>query len=254
MPIAGQVAILKGEGGGTLMKGKKIARTGATLLTLLAIPAAAAAQAPGIVPGANGGAAEVVFAGGCVVTYDAEGRRMGLTACSNDQLMAAHEAYASHLREEAEVEASAAADDRIPPQIIAGANREAEVVFSGNCVVHYDAEGRRVRGRSTCSSEQLAEADAAQTAYREEQGWDDPEADAMAEDVPAGAAEDAAVEGDIPEVVIDGNGKSRVVFRGGCTVSYDDRGRRTGQTRPCDATQVGSADEAMATYRQVSGS
>lgn len=236
------------------MKRKNIARTGATLLTLLAIPAAAAAQAPGIVPGANG-AAEVVFAGGCVVTYDAEGRRMGLTACSNDELTAAHEAYAAHLREGSqETPVAAAADGRIPPQIIAGANREAEVIFSGNCVVHYDAEGLRVRGRSTCTSEQLAEADAAQTAYREEQDWDDAEADAMAEDVPAEAAADAAVEGDMPEVVIDGNGKSRVVFRGGCTVSYDDRGRRTGQTRPCDATQVGSADEAMATYRQVSGS
>ena len=231
------------------MKRKKIARTGATLLTLLAIPAAARAQAPGIVPGANG-AAEVVFADGCVVTYDAEGRRMGLTACSNDELMAAHDAYAAHLREEAEVAVAAAADERIPPQIIAEANREAEVVFSGNCAVHYDAEGRRIRGRSTCSSEQLAEADAAQTAYREEQDWDDPQVeDAMAEDAPAGDA-DVAVEGGMPAVVIDGNGKSRVVFGGGCTVSYDDRGRRTGHTRPCDATQVRDADEARVTYGQ----
>ena len=233
------------------MKRKKLARTGAVLLTLLAIPAAAAAQA-GVVPGANG-AAEVVFDDGCVVTYDAEGRRMGLTACSNDELMAAHDAYAAHQREEAEVAAATAADARIQPQIIAGANREAEVVFSGNCVVHYDAEGRRIRGRSTCSSEQLAEADAAQTAYREEQGWDDAEAHAMTEDVPAGAAPDAAGEGGMPDVVVDGNGKSRVVFGGGCTVSYDDSGRRTGHTRPCDATQVRGADEAMATYRQEQG-
>ena len=232
------------------MKRKKLARTGAVLLTLLAIPAAAAAQA-GVVPGANG-AAEVVFDDGCVITYDAEGRRMGLTACSNDELMAAHDAYAAHQREEAEVAAATAADARIQPQIIAGANREAEVVFSGNCVVHYDAEGRRIRGRSTCSSDQLAEADAAQTAYREEQGWDDAEAHAMTEDVPAGAA-DAAGEGGMPDVVMDGNGKSRVVFKGGCTVSYDDSGRRTGLTRPCDATQVRGADEAMATYRQEQG-
>ena len=230
------------------MKRKEIARTGLTLLTLLTVPAIAAGQAPGIVPGANG-AAEVVFAGGCVVTYDAEGRRMGLTACSNDELMAAHDAYASHLREEAEETAAAAADERISPQIIAGANREAEVVLSGNCVVHYDEEGLRVRGRSTCSSEQLAEADAAQAAYRQEQGWDDPGADATPEEVPADAKADAAVEGGVPEVAIDGNGKSRVVFRGGCTVSYDDRGRRTGHTRPCDATQVRDADEAMASYR-----
>ena len=234
------------------MKGKMLARTGAVLLTLLAIPAAAAAQA-GVVPGANG-AAEVVFDDGCVVTYDAEGRRMGLTACSNEELMAAHDAYAAHQREEAEVAAATAAEARIQPQVIAGASREAEVVFSGNCVVHYDAEGRRIRGRSTCSSEQLAEADAAQTAYRQEQGWDDPEADSVtAEDAPAGEATDAAGEGGMPDVVIDGNGKSRVVFKGGCTVSYDDSGRRTGLTRPCDATQVRGADEAMATYRQEPG-
>ena len=231
------------------MKGK-IARTGVTLLALMAIPAAAAAQTPEIVSGEND-AAEVVFADGCVVTYDAEGRRMGLTACSNDELMAAHDAYAAHLREESEDASAAAADERIPPQVIAEANREAEVVFSGNCAVRYDAEGRRIRGRSTCSSEQLAEADAAQTAYREERGWDDPEADdAMAEDAPAGEATDVAVEGVMPDVVIDGNGKSRVVYGGGCTVSYDDRGRRTGHTRPCDATQVRDADEARATYGQ----
>lgn len=229
------------------MKGK-IARTCVTLLALLAISAAAAAQTPEIVSGEND-AAEVVFTDGCVVTYDAEGRRMGLTACSNDELMAAHDAYAAHLREVSEEASVAAADERIPPQVIAEANREAEVVFAGNCAVHYDAEGRRIRGRSTCSSEQLAEADATQTAYREERGWDDPEADdAMAED--AGEGTDVAVEGVMPDVVIDGNGKSRVVYGGGCTVSYDDRGRRTGHTRPCDATQVRDADEARVTYGQ----
>ena len=230
------------------MKRTEIARTGLMLLTLLAIPAIAAAQAPGIVPGENG-AAEVVFAGGCVVTYDADGRRMGLTACSNDELMAAHDAYASYLREEAEEAETAAANERISPQIIAGANREAEVVVSSNCVIHYDAGGQRVRARSTCSSDELAEADAAQAAYRQEQGWDDPGADqALAEKATTGEAADVAVEGGMPEVVIDGNGKSRVVFRDGCTVSYDDRGRRTGHTRPCDASQVQGADQAMATY------
>ena len=123
---------------------KEIAKTGLTLLPLLAIPVVAAAQAPGLVAGANG-EVEVVFAGGCTVTYDAEGRRMGLTACSNDELLAAQDAYAAHLREDAEEAAEAAAKDRISPQIIAGANREAEVVFSANCVVQYDAEGQRVR-------------------------------------------------------------------------------------------------------------
>ena len=36
-------------------------------------------------------------------------------------------------------------------------------------------------------------------------------------------------------------------------VSYDDRGRRTGHTRPCDATQVRRADEAMSTFRREQG-
>jgi hypothetical protein len=75
----------------------------------------------------------------------------------------------------------------------------------------------------------------------------------MAEEAPADEAADVAVESGMPDVVIDGNGKSRVVFGGGCTVSYDDRGRRTGHTRPCDAIQVRRADEAMGTYRQEHG-
>ena len=231
------------------MKRKEIARIG-LMLMVLAVPTVAEAQEPGIVAGANG-AVEVVFAGGCTVTYDAERRRMGLTACSNDELLAAQDAYAAHLREDAEEAAEAAAKDRISPQIIAGANREAEVVFSANCVVQYDAEGQRVRGRSACTNEQLAEADAAQAAYREEQGWDDPDAESsMAAGAPTGEAAEAAPEPGGPQVVIDGNGMGRVVLGGGCTVSYDHLGRRVGYTRPCDASQVQLADEAMAAHRQ----
>lgn len=217
----------------------EIARIGA-VLALLAVPAGTAAQEPGLVDGANG-ATEVVFGDGCVVTYDVEGRRMGLTACSNDQLLAAQDAYAARLREEAEDAAAAAADERVPPQIIAQESRDAEVIVSRDCVVHYDANGERVRGRSTCSSVQLAEADAAQAAYRQEEGEPSD---------PASDAADPADERDALEVVLDGNGKARVVFGGGCTVSYDSGGRRTGYTRPCDASQVRRADEAMATDRQ----
>ena len=78
------------------MKPKNIAGTG-LMITLLTVPSVAAGQEPEIVAGASG-KAEVVFADGCTVTYDAEGRRMGLTACSNDQLIAAQDVYAARLR------------------------------------------------------------------------------------------------------------------------------------------------------------
>jgi len=58
------------------------------------------------------------------------------------------------------------------PQIIAGKNREIEVIFKNNCVVYFNANGRMTNKLPACSSAQALEAVAAASSYRREQGFD----------------------------------------------------------------------------------
>lgn len=58
------------------------------------------------------------------------------------------------------------------PQIIAGTNKEAEVIFKNRCVVYYTAQGHRKSNLPACSSAQIRQADTALRSYRREQGFD----------------------------------------------------------------------------------
>ena len=59
-----------------------------------------------------------------------------------------------------------------PPEIIAGTNREAEVIFKGNnCVVYYRRNGTRRRANNRCRQRQIQRADRSMAAFRREQGW-----------------------------------------------------------------------------------
>jgi hypothetical protein len=44
-----------------------------------------------------------------------------------------------------------------------------------------------------------------------------------------------------------------VVFRDGCRVDYDRRGRRSGSDSSCTRDQLAEADRAMAQYRRQQG-
>jgi hypothetical protein len=57
-----------------------------------------------------------------------------------------------------------------PPEIIAGTNGEAEVIFKNNCVVYYNARGQRKTNLPACKPDQVRQADSAITNYRKEQG------------------------------------------------------------------------------------
>ena len=60
-----------------------------------------------------------------------------------------------------------------PPEIIAGTNREAEVIFKGNnCVVYYRRNGTRREANRNCRNRQINRADRSMSAFRREQGWD----------------------------------------------------------------------------------
>lgn len=221
------------------MNGRRITMAGLALLASAALPTVLEAQAPPeIVAGASRDA-EVVFANDCAVRYDAQGRRTSsLSGCSSDELTQADIAYAAYRQEQGwdGPPVDAADGGGIPPQIIERSNDEVEVGFGDNCVVSYAAGGRRSRSVSACSDEQLAQADDVMAIHLQEKEMED-------------AAAEQAVDGELPEVVIS-NGFGRVAFPGGCTVTYNNLGRRTESTRLCGPTEVRRADEAVAAYRR----
>ncbi|MDT7836730.1 beta/gamma crystallin family protein [Aquabacterium sp. OR-4] len=124
------------------------------------------------------------FSNGCVVYYNPAGQRLqNLPSCDGRQIRRADESMSRYradqgldrpehthpwsrprppgglLREES------------APEIFAGNNREAEVVFRDNCIVYYAASGRRWRQLANCTPEQLRRADAAMASFRRAQGW-----------------------------------------------------------------------------------
>lgn len=130
-----------------------------------------------------GRAGRVVFHNGCVVYYNANGQRFqNLPACHGNQIPRADDAMARHRREQGmdgpvadehpwANAPSYGANDPTPPEIIAGTNREAEVIFRNNCVVYYNAQGRRYKQQPSCNPGQVRRADTAMASYRREQGW-----------------------------------------------------------------------------------
>lgn len=131
-----------------------------------------------------GRAGRVVFNNGCVVYYNAGGQRFqNLPACHGRQIPRADDAMARHRREQgldgpvadehpwANAPGYGPGGDATPPEIIAGTNREAEVIFRNNCVVYYNAQGRRYKQQPSCSPGQVRRADSAMASYRREQGW-----------------------------------------------------------------------------------
>jgi hypothetical protein len=128
-----------------------------------------------------------------------------------------------------------------PPEIIAGRNGEAEVVFSNNCVVYYNDRGRRTDSQRACRDRQLRQADEAMAAYRREQGLDDRPADH------GGGGYGG------PEIIFGNAGYSRVEFGNKCIITYDNKGNRQ-QIRPASqAHEVQQADRAIAAYRREQG-
>jgi hypothetical protein len=122
----------------------------------------------------------VTFQNGCVAYYNASGQRFqNLPACHGRQIQRADEAMARYRSEQGldrtDTEHPWASSpgysgyDPTPPEIIMGTNREGEVIYRNNCVVYYDASGRRWK-QPSCSGNQVRQADVAMAVYRREQG------------------------------------------------------------------------------------
>ena len=136
---------------------------------------------PEVIVGGNR-SGRVVFNNGCVVYFNANGQRFqNLPACDGRQLRRADDAMARYRREQG---LDGASDEhpwsrpRPPggwgddtPEIIAGTNREGEVIFRNNCVVYFTASGRRWKQQPSCLPDQVRRADDAMARYRREQGW-----------------------------------------------------------------------------------
>jgi hypothetical protein len=115
------------------------------------------------------GEVEVRMPSGCVALYDSSGSLITRgSSCSASDRRRADEAAASYFREQGASDHSG--EGGTPPEIMMGKNREAEVIFKNNCVVYYDARGRRTNKLSACTNDQVRRADQAIAAYRQEQG------------------------------------------------------------------------------------
>lgn len=198
---------------------------------------------PEIIAGRNG-EAEVIFKNNCVVYYNARGRRTdSLPACRDRQISRADDAIAAYRREQGLDGGSSGhgADRDRPPEIIAGRNGEAEVVFANNCVVYYNARGRRTDSQRACRDRQIQQADQAMAAYRREQGLDGSSGDHGG----------GGYRG--PEIIFGNAGHSRVEFGNKCIITYDDNGNRVKIYPACQAHEVQQADQAIKDYRREQG-
>lgn len=136
------------------------------------------------------------------------------------------------------------------PRIFAGTNGEIEATFSNNCVVYYDADGRRKSANDNCTRGQRSQADTGVQAYRREQGMDGY---AGSEAPPGGFGGHGNRDYGPPEVVMDRHGRSHVNVGAACIVYYDRDGDRDGTNDHCSHSDRGKADDAMESYRREQG-
>ena len=202
------------------------------------------ATPPQIIAGTNR-EAEVIFKGNnCVVYYRRNGtRREANRNCRRGQVSRADTAMAAYRREQGwDRPAAGHSGNLAPPQIIAGRNREAEVIFkANNCVVYYRKNGTRREANRNCRRGQVSRADTAMAAYRREQGWDRPAAGHSGNLAP-------------PQIIARPNGSLKVVFRNNkCEIKYNRRGKFTDQTAWCSAAHRSRAARAVAAYRREQG-
>lgn len=136
------------------------------------------------------------------------------------------------------------------PRIFAGSNGEIEATFSNNCVVYYDARGKRKSANKNCSSSQRSRADTGVASYRREQGMAGyPGSEAP----PGGFGAHGGHHYGPPEVVMDRHGRAHVNVGGACVVYYDRDGDRDGTNDHCSHSERSKADDAMESYRKEQG-
>jgi hypothetical protein len=138
-----------------------------------------------------------------------------------------------------------------PPQLITGTNGEIESTFpANNCVVYYDASGRRKSANPNCSSGQISQSDVGVAAYRREQGMDGYPGD----EAPPGGFRAPSNHHGPPEVVMDRHGRSHVLVGSQCIVYYGRDGTRERNENPyCSSRDRRAADDAMRAYRREQG-
>jgi len=142
------------------------------LLILMGAPAALAEKDTPDVRVDSNGLPKVKFKNGCVMKYDARGTRVHkANKCTGDQARRADEAVEDYVNRQNSAHGH---PDRHSgdgaPRIIMGKNNESEVIFRNDCVVYFDADGRRKSMNDKCSKSQAGQADDAMARYRREQG------------------------------------------------------------------------------------
>jgi hypothetical protein len=121
--------------------------------------------------------------------------------------------------------------DAAPPEI----RRHGDgyrATYADGCVVRYDRRGRREGAGRDCRDGQVRRADAAMRQHNRDE------------------AQGGGGSVSPPRVEARRGGGFRAEFSDGCTVRYDDRGRRQGATSGCRDRQLRRADDAVAEHRR----
>jgi hypothetical protein len=214
------------------------ARRPAVVLAAAALLVATSAHAqfnptaPRVITGPSG-EADIVFANGCTMSFDAKGReaRRGI-GCTPQQAQEAAQLNAQR---------------RLPPVTAIGSGY-LRVVPSRTCTVTYGPTGQREGTPRECSREELAAADAAAANFRAQQGAQRPGAVLVAplpgttgNQPPAAAAQGTRA----GRLVMSGEAAA-VYFDNGCVASIERFGSKAAGNRLCAPEQLRRAEQLLA--------
>ncbi len=130
-----------------------------------------------------------------------------------------------------------------PPQIFAGTNGEAEVVFSkNNCVVYYNKRGNRKESNRHCRKGQVKRADDAIVRYRREHGLGRPNHNHKPKFVL-----------NVPVIEKMRGGYKVKLKHPRCVVVFTKRFVRSITEEKCTKLQIARAQIAMIRYRREQG-
>jgi hypothetical protein len=187
---------------------------------------------------------EVRFRDGCTVTYRRNGDRdRASDSCTRDQRREADDAMARARREQGTNGSGGGWKGfTAAPRVTIVDGGLGHAIYPDGCQINYDLLGERTKASGKCTADQIDRADEAMARLRAERRA-----------TQGGGTSGGASGGRPPAVTVGSDGFGRVVFRDGCRVDYDRRGRRSGSDSVCTREQLAEADRAMEHYRREHG-
>jgi hypothetical protein len=211
---------------------RAIGPSAATLLVVVSAQAQMNPTAPRVITG-PAGEADIVFASGCTMSFDAKGReaRRGI-GCTQQQAQEAAQLNAQR---------------RLPPVTAIGSGY-LRVAASRQCTVTYGPNGQREGTPRECSREELAAADTAAASFRAQQGTSRPGAVGVAP-LPGATsipAPTSAVQGTRSGRLVMAGEAATVHFDNGCVAIIERFGSKAAGNRLCSPEQLRRSEQLLA--------